>query len=302
MMDNSNWEADVSMAVCVSKSLYQLSLHSTYFDGADGSNTATVAAASHHHEFQAFVGQIVEGIVSSSVMGTCATILADWLQYIQTSWTARAFELLPYLEVFMSNILAFIANVISKTDESAAVLRRHVAAETTLVPGAVIPYIMFALDLMERGGQNNIARSVKTVLLLLKLLSFMTHRVKLFRPIVKAHPHLIQRLLTQPVLWNSPYQLDFIALCVRLCINAELEEGTQFMEHVARTSLTTETRGKLAWRLTGPTDDMYPVNTLSDMYPRLESLFDESIAVADNQPSLGTAYTVTGDVRGEVQF
>lgn len=307
-MSQSNWQTDVALAVCISKNLYELSLHATYFEGTDEAKSAGTAAAAHHDEFQKFIGDVVQGIVSSGVMETSVFLLSDWLACIREQRVPHALELLPWLEVFISNILSFIANVISKTDESAAVLRKHVASETTLVQSAVIPYMIFALDLMERQGNSpagsaTLGRSVKTILLLLKLLAFMTHKVKLFRPHVKSYPTLVQRILTQPLLWSSPYQIEFISLCTRLCVNAELEDGTKFMEHVAATSLTQDMRAKIAWRLTGAADEMYPVNTLSDMYPRLESLFDESIAQADtgSQHADG-AYAVSGAVKGEVAY
>eukprot|EP00331_Platyophrya_macrostoma_P019460 CAMPEP_0176468204 /NCGR_PEP_ID=MMETSP0127-20121128/38907_1 /TAXON_ID=938130 /ORGANISM="Platyophrya macrostoma, Strain WH" /LENGTH=405 /DNA_ID=CAMNT_0017861635 /DNA_START=170 /DNA_END=1386 /DNA_ORIENTATION=+ len=300
-MKVSNWQSDVALAVCISKNLYQLSLHATYFDGAKRSSAT--AASQHHDEFAKFMNGVVQGD-------------REFLQdYGDERGTARGLAL-PWLEVFMSNLLSFIANVLSKTDESAVVLRKHVAAETTLVPDAVLPYLSFVLDWLERQQQqqqaspngttsnNTIGRSVRTILLLLKLLSFMTHKVKLFRPHVKAMPTLIQRILTQPLLWNSPYQIDFIALCTRLCVNAELEVGTAFMEHVAATALTRDMRAKVAWRLTGAADDMYPINTLSETYPKLESLFDESIAEADTPstapPQQEGSYAVSGNIKGEI--
>eukprot|EP00331_Platyophrya_macrostoma_P030160 CAMPEP_0176439174 /NCGR_PEP_ID=MMETSP0127-20121128/19775_1 /TAXON_ID=938130 /ORGANISM="Platyophrya macrostoma, Strain WH" /LENGTH=501 /DNA_ID=CAMNT_0017823371 /DNA_START=102 /DNA_END=1607 /DNA_ORIENTATION=+ len=316
-MKVSNWQSDVALAVCISKNLYQLSLHATYFDGADAERSSATAASQHHDEFAKFMNGVVQGIVNSSkIMETSVALLVDWLGCIRDQRCEHALDLLPWLEVFMSNLLSFIANVLSKTDESAVVLRKHVAAETTLVPDAVLPYLSFVLDWLERQQQqqqaspngttsnNTIGRSVRTILLLLKLLSFMTHKVKLFRPHVKAMPTLIQRILTQPLLWNSPYQIDFIALCTRLCVNAELEVGTAFMEHVAATALTRDMRAKVAWRLTGAADDMYPINTLSETYPKLESLFDESIAEADTPstapPQQEGSYAVSGNIKGEI--
>lgn len=302
----SNWQSDAALAVAVSKNLYQLSLHSTYFEGTSA-DTAGTAASSHHHEFQKFVGEVVTGIVSSNVMHNAVWLLTDWLEYLKQTnlaTTPQAVELMPWMEVFMSNMLAFIANVISKTDDTAVALRNHVAAETTLVPSVVIPYINFALGLLEANVTQNLGRSVRTILLLLKLLSFMTHKVKIFRPAVKAHPELVQRILTQPLLWSSPYQIEFIALCTRLCVNAELEDGTRFLEHVNATSLNADMRGKLAWRLTGAADEMYPTNTLSAMYSRLEAFFDESIAVQDTSAVVATGgqYAVHDGVKGDVAY
>ncbi|CUG88158.1 Hypothetical protein, putative [Bodo saltans] len=240
-------------------------------------------------------------------MHNAVWLLTDWLEYLKQTnlaTTPQAVELMPWMEVFMSNMLAFIANVISKTDDTAVALRNHVAAETTLVPSVVIPYINFALGLLEANVTQNLGRSVRTILLLLKLLSFMTHKVKIFRPAVKAHPELVQRILTQPLLWSSPYQIEFIALCTRLCVNAELEDGTRFLEHVNATSLNADMRGKLAWRLTGAADEMYPTNTLSAMYSRLEAFFDESIAVQDTSAVVATGgqYAVHDGVKGDVAY
>lgn len=300
----SNWQSDVALAVAVSKNLYQLSLHSTYFEGAV-SDTAGTAASLHHQEFQTFIREVVQGIVTSNVMHNAVWLLTDWLGFLKAHRSSQVgMELMPWLEVFMSNMLAFIANVISKTDDTAVALRNHVAAETTLVQSAVIPYINFALELLEANITQNIGRSVRTILLLLKLLSFMTHKVKIFRPAVKAHPELVQRLLTQPLLWNSPYQVEFIALCTRLCVNAELEDGTRFLEHVNATCLNADIRGKLAWRLTGAADEMYPTNTLSAMYPRLEMFFDENIAVQDTSAGVVASgqYAVHDGVKGDIAY
>lgn len=296
----SNWQDDVALAVCVSKNLYQLSLQSTYFEGKLNGDTNSVAVSDLTSKFFGFVGQIVEGIVTSNLMETCVTILSNWQRYITSRWDSTALELLPSLEVFLCNIVGFVANVLSKTDDSATTLRRHVASETALVQSAVLPYLQLALEMMEKGlNARNLGRSIKTLVLLLKLMSFMTFKVKLFRPLLKATPQLVQRILTQPLLWGSPFQVEFIALCTRLSINAELEEGTAFLEHVMNTSLTPEVKAKLAWRLTSPQDDMYPINTLSDMYARLESLFDEGIAQVDLGGAYAGAYAVVG-VRGEV--
>ena len=303
LVSQTNWEADVALAVCVSKNVYELSLQATYFDGSSAKgDTGATAVAALTEDFQKFVAQIVDGLVASNLMESSVAMLTDWLACVKASASDQSAEMLilPSFQVYLTNLLAFVANILTKTDDSATVLRKHVASETTLIQSVVMPYLTFTLDMFERGqgaSANYVGRNVKTVVLLLKLLSFVTYKVKAFRALVKSSPLLVQRILTQPVLWNSPYQVEFLALCTRLSINAELEDGAAFMDHVAKTTLTQDLRAKLAWRLTSAVDEMYPVNNLSSVYRILEPLFDEQIAVADNTTPAAATYDA---MRGEV--
>jgi hypothetical protein len=77
----TNWEADVALAVCVSKNVYELSLQATYFDGSSGKNhdTGATAVADLNTDFLRFVSQIVNGLVACNLLQQSVGLLSDWL-------------------------------------------------------------------------------------------------------------------------------------------------------------------------------------------------------------------------------
>ena len=155
---------------------------------------------------------------------------------------------------------------------------------TTPEQNLVLPFTQFLCDALERTDTDDAREAmtgrVKQLLYIVKVLSFVTFRVKVFRPWFRERNFSL-RLLRSDVLLRSNLRASVVALLARLNVNVDAGDSSHrdyaallaaFRDTFA--ALPEDEKRRLSRALTSPVEAMYPVNKLCKSYADLRFLWD----------------------------
>eukprot|EP01062_Namystynia_karyoxenos_P041032 TRINITY_DN2984_c0_g1_i1.p1 TRINITY_DN2984_c0_g1~~TRINITY_DN2984_c0_g1_i1.p1 ORF type:complete len:843 (+),score=266.66 TRINITY_DN2984_c0_g1_i1:74-2602(+) len=314
--ESLEWESEARVFVCATKNLADLTFCDTYFQSTDERDYQSTDMADLNREFQENLGQVAEALVQLPVIDTATVQLDSWFGAVQKGFgradkfmrmcgqEARslppasdpATRLLHFLECALMNILTTVCNLLSAGGDCSAKLRRHLATHTILVQNLVLPYMSFLIEHLEleltpadKGEPHqHVQQHVRQVLHIVKVLSFVTFEVRLFRDWF-AKNNFTPRLLRLRVLAESNLRGELLALLARLNVNidaaaapksdcggdgpAEAGVVEQLLE--AHRRLSVNERRRIAHRLDSPGEAMCPVDRFSSTYALLRPLWEE---------------------------
>eukprot|EP00742_Colponemidia_sp_Colp-10_P016095 GILJ01018419.1.p1 GENE.GILJ01018419.1~~GILJ01018419.1.p1 ORF type:complete len:747 (+),score=121.75 GILJ01018419.1:110-2242(+) len=306
---SQGWTIVTAHATAVIRCVYELSTWKTFkeaFYSAEGDKT-DVAMPQIQAKFTDHICLVSKTLTFSPFLPLVTRLLEDWLDVINACPSTNvSAALIGATEAALSNALLLITNMMSFTIEFTAVFRKYAAINSGgLLEKVVLPMVGLELDLLEgkRIADSNdafdnakhLARAARMLQMLLKVLGLLCFRTRVLRPTLLAqYPGLCKRLITNEVIMNSDFKVEFFALVIRFAVNAELDDSVSVILDKHKTKLDDRQRLVLALRLGNPAERLYPLNVFCPVYTQLRSVFVIDSKLASNPDvisSLGSTVT-----------
>eukprot|EP01006_Ploeotia_vitrea_P026318 TRINITY_DN59293_c0_g1_i1.p1 TRINITY_DN59293_c0_g1~~TRINITY_DN59293_c0_g1_i1.p1 ORF type:complete len:696 (-),score=49.93 TRINITY_DN59293_c0_g1_i1:1163-3220(-) len=270
---------------CGAQAFCDFSFPDTYFNQDQVTGEKEISKLTN--KFVQQMGRVVECILQQPLLEQISDVVATWLKLLKDCADKKQphEELLKHCDATIRSVLLFLSNALTYTHERSNKLRKHIAMTSGLVEKVVVPYIELLLDLISSTPANDHSR---TLVYLLKTLTFVTFKINFFRPMFR-EANFTPRLLTICCAGTSEggcSVVEILAAVVRFNINidyfadkltaAELKEKITATIKTTHDKLTPKEKERLARRLNHPTEAMYPVDTTSQSYQHLKYVFEQA--------------------------
>ena len=308
----SSWTVATAHATAVIRCVYELSTWTTFktaFFSGEGDNT-DVAMPQLQAKFTDHIQLVSRSLTASPFLPLVSKQLEDWLDVINVLPDPQtSASLIPIAESALSNALLLITNMMSFTSEFSAKFRQYAAVNSGgLLERVALPMLSLEMDVLEGrrftdaddcfDNASHLSRAARVAQLLLKVLGLLCFKTRALRPTLLAqYPFLCKRLITNEVLMNSDFKVEFFALVVRFAVNAELEDSVPMILAQHQSKLDERQRLVLALRLNNPSERLYPINIFCPVYRQLRPVFAINPNAASDPnviAALGSTASTTG--------
>ena len=315
--DRTYWESNLQITGCAIKVLCDFTSCDAYFQSADARDYQSIDISDLNKEFTNNIIKITKMLLQLPVIDLTTVLLDEWFQVVKkrdsnmgsllkicgTSPGSLAPQseisrvVSEYLEAGVTGILTMVSNLLSYTTEWSARLRKHISSHTILIQNLILPYAKFLTTTIEaRASAEQISgtlpRFVKQLLYIIKVTSFVTFRVRVFRPWFRNHNFTCE-ILKSKVLRESNLWVDIVAMVARLNVNIDVADDSHsnsrdvvnLFKSVFE-SLQESEKIQVSRRLVSPVEIMYPVNKLSVTYRELSYYWEHAVLQpVENVPS-----------------
>lgn len=304
IFDNPNWRDDAAFVVAATRALYELSTAHTFYLCVGSSPGAAPESATTDRdmvgldkEYRAYMGHFNKLMTSVPIFDFIAATLDAWFEVIELAQSVEAIHLFPYFRTTLTHVLLLISNMLTATTEFSGQLKHHLAKNTIIIQNVALPFLLFALDRLERKQYDPdtvVEDHLKPLLLVVRVVSLISFKIKMFRPHLRKFPLLGGRLIACEAAWASKLRVEFFALVVRFVVNCELADSTAAL--LGRfAELAPEERARLGVRLTSRKEALYPVNVCCATYAALRPIFEAARTAPLEVKKAASASRPSGD-------
>ncbi|KAJ9470821.1 U-box domain-containing protein 43 [Diplonema papillatum] len=325
------WESSVQLVSCTARVLCDLTTCDAYFQSTDSRSYENIDIAVLNKEFTRNVAEVSRMLISLPVLDLLTIHLDEWFNIVKKSFSnsmesimricgstspsrpptqTAAAKLLDYLEISLTSVLMMISNLLTYTTEYSAKLRKFIACHTIFIQNLILPYVEFlcnSLDVEPDAASQEVqARScacVKQLLYVIKVLSFVTFRIRVFRAWFRRR-NFTERILSSHLLKNTSLRPQLVAMLVRLNVNVNVadeahggaEDLLQLFEKT-HASLSESEQRQVSRVLHSRLETMYPVDKLCPTFKKLSYMWRQS--ADDRGDALGEEPEQAGDSSAE---